>query len=69
MIDKELLRRMWEINKTPLEIAIRMNCTVSGVRQAAKKLGLQSQRTATATARSRLSKLEEFADGLTNYGE
>lgn len=44
-IDHDLLRRMWAVF-TPLEIACRMNCSVSRVKQVARVLGLKSARTA-----------------------
>jgi hypothetical protein len=40
-INPEQLTKLWLRNLTPLEIATRMNCTASGVLQAAKRLGLK----------------------------
>ena len=41
-VDPELLRRMWPL-WTPLDIAIRMGCSVSRVKQVARALGLKSR--------------------------
>ena len=74
MTRDEIITRMWRY-ATPLEIACRLSCTVSGVRQAAKRLGLPAKRrtvladTLEPMANTSFARLEAQEDGLTSYGE